>query len=61
MRDDYYINENGYYRYRDSGRLVSRHIAEKYVIGRRLRSDEVVRNANGNKLDNRPDNLEVMT
>ena len=58
---DYYIDENGYYRYCDSDRLVHRYVAERYVVGRKLRPGEVVHHKNGNKLDNRSSNLEVMT
>ena len=57
----YYVDENGYFRYKNSKRLVHRHIAAKYVVRRKLRRDEIVHHKNGNKLDNRPVNLQVMT
>ena len=60
-RDDYYIDDDGYYRFKSSGTLVHRWIAEKYVVERRLIPCEVVHHKNGNKLDNRSENLEVMT
>lgn len=60
-RDDYNTDENGYYRFNGSGRLVHRWVAEKYVVKRKLREDEIVHHKNGNKLDNRSSNLEVMT
>ena len=56
-----YIDHRGYYRYSNSDRLVHRHIAAKYVVKRKLRFNEVVHHKNGNKLDNRPSNLQVMT
>lgn len=60
-QDDYYIDDDGYYRFRSSGTLVHRWIAEKYVVERELIPGEVVHHKNGNKLDNRSENLEVMT
>ncbi len=56
-----YIDPNGYRRYSDSDRLVHIHIAEIYVVRRKLREDEVVHHINWNKLDNRAANLRVMT
>lgn len=53
-----YIDENGYRRFLDSKMLVHRWAAEK-KLGRKLNEDEVVHHKNRNKLDNRPDNLEV--
>jgi hypothetical protein len=60
-RKDYVIDDDGYYRFPDSGMLVHRWIAEKYVIGRELLPGEVVHHKNGNKLDNHASNLEVMS
>ncbi|MBD3212463.1 MAG: hypothetical protein GF311_07630 [Candidatus Lokiarchaeota archaeon] len=54
----YYIDNNGYKRYSDSNKLVHRQVAEM-MLGRKLRSSEVVHHKNRNKLDNRRSNLWV--
>jgi hypothetical protein len=54
-----YIDENGYARYNDTNKLVHRHVAEKYILHRKLLPDEDVHHRNRNKLDNRIENLEV--
>ncbi len=56
-----YIDKNGYARFKTYDKLVSRHIAEKYVVGRKLKPYEIVHHRNKNKLDNRKGNLEVIT
>ena len=53
-----YIDENGYRRFSDSDKLVHRWVVEN-EMGRELDDEEVVHHKNRNKLDNRPDNLEV--
>ena len=53
-----YINKNGYRVFSDSGRLVSRWVAEK-KIGRPLRTKEVVHHGFRGKKCNNPDNLWV--
>jgi len=53
-----FIASNGYRKFKDSGTLVHRWVAEK-SIGRELKSGEVVHHKNGNKLDNTPKNLTV--
>jgi len=55
-----FIDENGYKRFSDSGKLVHRWIAEK-KLGRKLDPEEVVHHKNKNKLDNDPDNLEILS
>jgi len=55
-----YIDENGYYRFKDSNILVHRWVMEKYT-GRKLNSWEVVHHIDGNKLNNEPDNLRIVT
>jgi hypothetical protein len=54
----YYIDDNGYKRFSDSNKLVHRHVAEM-MLGRKLRSGEVVHHKNRDKLDNRRTNLWV--
>ncbi|MFX0141446.1 MAG: HNH endonuclease [Candidatus Hodarchaeota archaeon] len=51
-----YIDKDGYKRYCDSDKLVHRHVAEM-MLGRKLRSGEVVPHKNRNKLDNRRSDL----
>jgi hypothetical protein len=55
-----YLSGKGYARYKDSNRYVHRQVAKK-KLGRPLRSREVVHHRDGDKLNNRPDNLQVMT
>lgn len=54
----FYIDSRGYKHYRDSGKSVHRHVAER-KLGRKLRPGEIVHHKNRNKQDNRRSNLWV--
>ena len=55
-----YIDKKGYKRYTNSNKLVHRHVAEM-MLGRKLKSSEVVHHKNRNKLDNRRSNIYVFS
>ena len=59
-RKGQYIDERGYARFKDTNKLVHRHVAEKYIVHRKLLTTEDVHHKNRNKLDNRIQNLEVV-
>ena len=54
-----FIDRNGYRRFKNSGRSIHRWVVEK-ELGRKLKEGEVVHHINEDKLDNSPDNLEVL-
>ena len=49
-----YVDDKGYFRFKDSGKLVHRWVDEK-KLGRKLRAGEVVHHINRNKRDNSPE------
>jgi hypothetical protein len=53
-----YVGKGGYKRFKNSGKLVHRYVAEK-KLGRKLKRDEVVHHKNHNNQDNTPANLVV--
>lgn len=53
-----FTDKKGYKRYKDSGKTVHRHVAEK-KLGRKLNTGEVVHHKNRDKQDNRRSNLWV--
>ncbi|HDS29748.1 MAG TPA: HNH endonuclease, partial [Firmicutes bacterium] len=59
MNGKTYIDEKGYRRFKDSGRLVHRWVAEK-KLGGKIGRGRVVHHKDGNKLNNTSWNLWVM-
>jgi len=53
-----YIGKGGYKRFKNSGKLVHRWVAEK-KLKRKLKKREVVHHKNHNNQDNSPNNLVV--
>ena len=59
-KDMTYIDSKGYVRFKDSDRYYHRWVKEK-ELGRYLEPWEVVHHKNKDRLDNRPENLEIKT
>jgi len=56
-----YIDNKGYARYKDTDKLVHIHVAEKYILKRKLLPYEEVHHINEDKLDNSIQNLRVIS
>jgi hypothetical protein len=54
----FYIDENGFFRFKDTHVLVHIWAAEQ-MLGRKLRDGEIVRHRDRNKLNNLPNNLDI--
>jgi hypothetical protein len=54
----FYIDEDGFFRFKGSHILVHRWAAEQ-KLGRKLRDGEIVHHRDRNKLNNLPDNLYI--
>jgi len=54
-----FIGKKGYKRYSNSGKSVHRHVASK-KIGGKIGKGRVVHHRDGNKLNNKRSNLQVM-
>jgi hypothetical protein len=56
------ISTYGYRQYfRENKRIYEHRDIAEQMLGRTLRPNETVHHKNGNKTDNRPDNLEIIT
>ena len=55
------LDENGYYRFKDSDKLVHRWVVETKIMKRPLKKGEIVHHVNGDKKDNCEENLVVLT
>lgn len=57
---DRYVNEAGYVNVRHEGRIIAEHrVIMASILGRPLRRGESVHHRNGDRSDNRPENLEL--
>jgi hypothetical protein len=54
-----YVDKKGYKRYKNSGKSVHRHVASR-MVGGKIWKGKVVHHKDGNKLNNRRSNIQVM-
>lgn len=55
-----YIDQKGYFRFINTGKSVHRWVVEK-IIGEKIPQDIIVHHVDGNKLNNDPSNLMLMS